>query len=412
MKADVPKIGALPTTVLLLAFAGNANTAGCNADPDKAADIRLVCFDRVLVFAEEPTTSANASVGDLNGDGNLDVVLIKGRHWPVTNQYLFGDGSGNFGTPMDLGDVADRSYTGALADLDDDGDLDIVVSNDNPDRNVVYLNDGDGRFNVSSDFGQPQWNTRNVSIVDVNGDELPDIIVANRGPLEGPSPNYICLNLGEGRFQSDCREFSDESATTITPSDLNRDGLVDLVVPNRDGGQGHVYEGQTPWDYGFERKPFGPANASIRATAVADFDLDGLMDIVAIHTGNSEGGDGVVERGRNFRGTTIYFGRGDNTYSEAQVIGDSSHMPYALSVADVNLDGAMDILVGHVEASTTVLLNRRTGKQFHAIELGDDDGATYGFAIGDLDNDDQPDIVVAKSGARNRVFFGSSIPAE
>jgi hypothetical protein len=36
-------------------------------------------------------TTANASIGDLNGDGNLDIVLAKGRHWPLADVVLFGD---------------------------------------------------------------------------------------------------------------------------------------------------------------------------------------------------------------------------------------------------------------------------------------------------------------------------------
>lgn len=392
---------------LVLGFTGNANAAGCEAAANAVTDTTLVCFDRELYLDEEATTSANASVGDLNGDGNLDIVLIKGRHWPVTNQYLLGDGSGNFDAAADLGDVADRSYTGALADLDRDGDLDIVVSNDNPDRSLVYLNAGNGRFSEGSTFGQPEWNTRNVSATDINNDMLPDIIVANRGPLEGPSPNYICLNLGDGRFQTDCQQFSDESATTITPFDVNGDDLMDLVVPHRDGGQSHIYLGQSREGNRFEAKPFGPPQSAIRATAVADIDQDGEVDIVAIHTGNSEGGDGVVARGRNFRGTTIFYGLGGNMFSEAYVIDDSSRMPYALAISDLNQDGAMDIVVGYVEAATTVFLNRRSNRQFHNFDLSDNEGATYGFAVGDLDDDGQSDIVVAKSGARNRVFFGN-----
>jgi len=392
---------------LVLGFTGNSKAAGCGAAANTVTDIPLVCFDRELYLDKEATTSANASIGDLNGDGHLDIVLIKGRHWPVTNQYLLGDGSGNFDAAADLGDVADRSYTGALADLDRDGDLDVVVSNDNPDRSLVYLNAGDGRFSAGSTFGQPQWNTRNVSATDINNDMLPDIIVANRGPLEGPSPNYICLNLGDGRFQTDCQQFSDESATTITPSDVNGDDLTDLVVPHRDGGQSHIYLGQLRKGNRFDAKPFGPPQAAIRATAVADVDQDGEVDIVAIHTGNSEGGDGVVARGRNFRGTTIFYGLGDSIFSEAYVIDDSSRMPYALAISDLNQDGAMDIIVGYVEAATTVFLNRRSDRQFHNFDLSDNEGATYGFAVGDLDDDGQSDIVVAKSGARNRVFFGN-----
>ncbi len=367
-----------------------------------------VFFDRVVFLEEESATSANASVGDLNGDGNLDIVLIKGRHWPVTNQLLFGDGAGGFTTPTSLNELADRSYTGALGDLDGDGDLDVVVSNDRPDEKFVYLNDGEGNFAVDSTFGNPQWSTRNVSIGDINSDGMLDVVVANRGPLEGPSPNYICLNLGNGRYQSECQAFSDESATTITPADLDDDGIVDLVVPHRDGGQSHVYLGQPGTNMRFEARPFGPEHASIRATAVADFDQNGALDIVAIHTGNSEGGDGMGVGGPSFRGTTIYYGLEGSRFSAGELIGNTEEMPYALALADINGDDAMDIIVGYVEASTAIYINARSGNGFKKIELGDSDGATYGFATGDLNKDGRLDIVVAKSGARNRVFFGAS----
>jgi hypothetical protein len=41
-------------------------------------------------------TSSNASIGDLNGDGNPDIVLVKGRHWQVPSLVFFGDGRGHF----------------------------------------------------------------------------------------------------------------------------------------------------------------------------------------------------------------------------------------------------------------------------------------------------------------------------
>ena len=41
-------------------------------------------------------STANASIGDLNGDGHLDIVLAKGRHWPLADVVLFGDGKGHF----------------------------------------------------------------------------------------------------------------------------------------------------------------------------------------------------------------------------------------------------------------------------------------------------------------------------
>ena len=389
--------------MLAAAFVGDDSTVRAQA----STEIESIRFERRAMLEDEATTSANASVGDLNVDGHLDIVLIRGRHWPVANRILLGDGNGGFADAVNLGDVEDRSYTGALSDLDQDGDLDLVVSNDNPDPGYVYLNDGRAEFTASSTFGEAGWNTRNISVADVDDDGLPDVIVANRGPIDGPSLNYICRNAGDGQFESPCQPFSEESATTITPADLNGDGRLDFVVPHRDGGQSSVYLGRPADHPGFDAVPFGPPNASMRATVVADFNADGIQDIVAIHAGNSEGGDGVVDRGRSFHGAVVYHGKDSGGFGAGEPIGDSSAMPYALSAADLNGDGATDVIVGYVESETRVYLNDVANDRFIDIGLGDGEGTTYGFAVADLDEDGHPDIVIAKSGARNRVLFGS-----
>jgi hypothetical protein len=100
------------------------------------------------------------SIGDVNADGHLDIVLAKGRHWPLLDRVLLGDGRGHFATAYDLGDTPDRSYSGRLVDIDGDGDLDVVVGNDAPDPKLVYSNDGQGHFRVGSTFGRAEWPTR------------------------------------------------------------------------------------------------------------------------------------------------------------------------------------------------------------------------------------------------------------
>ena len=89
-------------------------------------------------------TAANASVGDLNGDGHLDIVLAKGRHWPLRDVVLFGDGHGHFTPGPALPNAPDHSYSAPVADMNKDGTLDIVLSNDQPDPKLVLLNDGKG----------------------------------------------------------------------------------------------------------------------------------------------------------------------------------------------------------------------------------------------------------------------------
>jgi hypothetical protein len=349
---------------------------------------RFPRYDRVLVLENTAETSANVSIGDVNGDGHPDIVIAKGRHWPLISRVFIGDGRGHFSAGYNLGDGAYRSYSARLVDIDGDGALDVVLSNDAPDPKLVYLNDGKGHFHPGSSYGQPQWATRNVTVVDLNGDGLPDIVVANRG---NKSSNYICLNKGKGQFDTTCTAFSTESATTIAAADFNHDGLIDLVVPHRDGGQSFVYlAGPDATFSNLRRVPFGPPDATIRMAEAADFDGDGLLDIVAID-----------ER----QGVTIYFGRTDGTFSPRVAIDNGKAAPYALAVRDLNGDGKTDIVVGNIEAPSTVFFNDGSGRHYTPVHFGDNKGAVYGFAMADLDGDGLVDIAVARSDAPNVVYF-------
>src|SRR4051812_36679996 len=188
-----------------LAVPGTTSTMTTSARP--AAVDSFPTYDSTVLLESTSETSANVSAGDVNGDGRLDLVLAKGRHWPLVDRVLLGDGTGHFAKGYDLGSASDRSYSGHLIDLDGNGTLDVVISNDAPDPKLVYLNDGKGHYHVGSSFGRPEWPTRNATVVDVDGDKRPDIVVANRGPI-GATANYICFNKGGGQFDADCVAFS------------------------------------------------------------------------------------------------------------------------------------------------------------------------------------------------------------
>jgi hypothetical protein len=367
-----------------------------NRNPEKGKYTNdLPDFNYTLQLEETSDTTANVSFGDLDGDGHLDILLVKGRHWPIPDRILLGDGLGNIRKAYNLGKVADRSYTGGLADFNGDGFPDIAVSNDDPDRKLIYFNDGKGNFKIGSEFGLPEWPTRNLSIADINADGLPDIILANRGDL-GKTSNYICLNRGKGQFNANCIPFAPYPATTITPADLNKDGFIDLVVPHRDGGQSYVYLGSSAITFSDTRRiPFGPADATIRVAAVADVNADNLPDIVTID---------------EKKGVSLYFGQKDQTFSAGILIADSKIVPYALSLIDLNNDKKVDILVGHVEAPSSVFFNDGTARNFKSISFGDSKGTVYGFAVGDFNEDGKLDIAAARSDATNVLYFGNRKP--
>jgi hypothetical protein len=347
-------------------------------------------FDRVVPLETTAETSANVSIGDVNGDGRLDIVLAKGRHWGLVDRVLLGDGRGGFPSAHDLGPASDRTYSGRLADLDGDGDLDAVISNDAPDPKRIYLNDGSGHFRAAGTYGRSKWPTRNAAVADIDGDRRPDIVVANRGP-QGKGGGYVCLNRGKGRFDR-CTVFAKESSTTITAADFDRDGLIDLVVPHRDGGQSRLYMNKSKTGaVRFVAVPFGPPDATYRMSAAADLDRDGVIDLVVID-----------ER----RGVFAFFGDRGGAFSADMPIGARGRTPYALATADLDRDGAIDIVVGNAEAPATVFFNDGSGKAFTPVDFGDGKGTAYGFDIADLDEDGRLDIAMARSEAPNAVYFG------
>lgn len=386
-----PKLRAHPAS-----FATLMLLAGCGGATDSRAPSTLI-FDRALRLEETSETSANASIGDVNGDGHLDVLLVKGRHWPLQNLVLLGDGAGGFQEPEPVAETADRSYSGILVDIDGDGDLDVVVSNDRPDEKRVFLNDGKGSFTRGPTVGRPEWPTRHIRVADMNGDGLPDVIFANRtGPPRPDGPeehNFVCFGRGGGGFGADCTEFSDESATTVTPADFDGDGRLDLAVPHRDGGQSHIYlqAGAGSFD---RAVPFGPPDAAVRSAETADLDGDGVLDLVVID-----------ER----TGPAVLWGRPGLAFDvPVPLRTDDAPMPYALGIADLNEDGRPDILVGYVEARPVVWFAGPGPRTFAPVRFGDAEGVAYGFAVGDVDEDGVNDIAMARSDAPNMLYFGAA----
>ena len=355
---------------------------------DVAAQTRT--FERVLLLESKSEASAGLNLGDIDGDGDLDIVLAKGRHWPLLDVILRNDGKGRF-TIESLSETADRTYSAALADIDGDGDLDIVVSNDRPDKKLIYKNDGKGHYLPSGTFGNPNWSTRYITMADVNGDNRPDILVANRGSIpDNPTPSQVCLNDGQGAFPVSF-PLPTQSATSILAKDFDGDGFVDLFIPHRDGGQNLIF-----WNDGkahfAKPAPLAPARSSVRTSASADFDGDGKLDIVF---------------GDENEGVFFCLNEGNRTFSAPRRLVRKVATPYAISVADLDKDGKTDVIVGNVEFPGSIFLNNSNGREirFNEMHWGDGKGTVYEVATGDLDDDGWPDIAAARSDAPNAIWF-------
>ncbi|MGI9264828.1 MAG: putative Ig domain-containing protein, partial [Gammaproteobacteria bacterium] len=201
------------------------------------------------------------AAGDLDGDGDLDLVLGTAAGQPV--EVYDGTGYRTFAENPRI--VPDNSSTEgmALADLDDDGDLDIVLANTGGQPDRIFQNDGIGNFQFWQELGGTD--SRGVAAADFNSDGIPDLVFAS---VQG---NPVYLGDGNGGYTL-LVELGLESTFDVAATDLTGDGRPDIVFANV-GAPSKVWSNVD--GSGFELLDELAIGDSV---AVATFDLEGDSD--------------------------------------------------------------------------------------------------------------------------------------
>jgi VCBS repeat-containing protein len=386
--AATPVKAALLALLLVLSLALYAAPASAQTATPPAPD-----FAPSQQFSVGDTPSGVAT-GDLDGDGDLDTVTSNNQGGTVSVR--FGGGDGSLSGQTDYSTHGSNPSAVALGDFNNDNALDVVVANQSTDDVAVLLNDGNGNFAFSALLPTGSGPS-GITLGDFGGGSNNG---SGDGKLDIATSNYFDDNVsilyGDGQggtlFRADYA--ADDGPHGIAAADFDRDGDTDLVTANFDSNSISVLANQGF----FSAYNLASGGNGTNSVVVGNFNDDIFLDIAAANE-FSDSASLFIGNGQGNFGLTNSFGVGSN--------------PSGITSGDFNGDSFLDVAASNLGSDNVSVLSGDGQGDFPDVnDFGTGSGPS-GIRTGDFDNDTFADLATSdRSGDTVSVLLNDFVAAE
>ncbi len=318
------------------------------------------------------TQAYGGFASDLNNDGWSDVSVVQEITADLRVFLNTADGSGLFHPFIEpTFPVGQRASPSEPADFNEDGEIDVCVANIDADTVSVLFGNGDGTFTPSQTIIVGDG-PRGIAVLDFDGDG--DLDIANTNA--NSSNMSLMTNLGNGIFAAPVFfEGGSNGEWSLAAADMNRDGIMDLVVGARFGQRMIVQLGDGDGTFSLASSTF--CGGQTWMIALGDVNGDGLEDVA---TANSLTNNAAIMLGDGLGGLDA---------AQTYPVG-----PFALAtdLGDLDGDGDLDWTTSSFSAGEWQIFTNDSTGTFATHEVVQAPSAGSCTLVHDFDNDGDNDL--------------------
>jgi hypothetical protein len=319
---------------------------------------------------------------DIDGDGDIDVLSASQSDDKIA-WYENTDGQGGFGSEQIISTNAVGAWSVYTADLDGDGDMDVLSASIYDDKIAWYENtDGEGSFGTPQIISTNAINARSVYASDLDGDGDMDVLSAS---YNDDKIAWYENTDGNGSFGAEQIITTNAAgAWSVHSADLDGDGDMDVLSASFDDDKVAWYE-NTDGQGNFSTELIITTNADgIKSVYTADLDGDGNMDVLS-----ASQSDDKIAWYENVDG--------QGTFGVEQIITTSAEGAHSVFAADMDGDGDMDVLSASFFDNKIAGYNNTDGQGNFGAEqiISTNANGPYSVYATDLEGDGDIDVLSA-----------------